>query len=253
MQGAPYRSAPRSIGPVERIYAEARTARPVLVLVAVFGLPGLALVAGFQSGDGQVFAGDRNTSVVLGALLLVVAALAVASVLRKAMLSVAVHEGGFVWLERGLPRTVLWSQVVAVRGSHVSRRVAGVEAARTHVYTFVLEGGRELVATNLLEGVTELAARFERAVAETQPSSIRKRLDAGEAVSFGPLLLTPRGVELVPVAISWTNIKEIEVVEGYIRVRSKDGATLEVEWSKVDNAPIFLQIARERLQPLGEG
>src|SRR5262249_5210895 len=146
----------------------------------------LALLTGFQSAPGEVFAGDRTTNACIGAALLAFAVFASVLVFRKSTLAVHVHANGFVWVERGISRRFLWREVVGIRSAHVSRRVQGVEAARSHVHRIILESGAELVATHMLEDVNELAARIERALEERLPT-MRSKLAAGEIVSFGPI------------------------------------------------------------------
>src|SRR5262245_23757795 len=149
--GDVYRSAaPRTLGAFERRHGSPPPVRPLVVFFAFFGLPGIALVSGFQSAPGEVFAGDRLTNGAIGAALLGFALLAAVTAARKATLRVMVHEAGLRWVENGKTRDVFWEDIASITGTHKSRRVAGNEVARTDVYRLTLDDGRALVMTNML-------------------------------------------------------------------------------------------------------
>jgi hypothetical protein len=240
-----YRSPTRELGALERRHRSSPPVRPIVALLAVFGAPGVALLTGFQSERGQVFAGDRATNTILGVVFVGAALAFCVAVLRKATLSVAVHAGGFVWSEGGARRTVLWHEIAGIRAGHVVRRAAGREV-RSHRYMIVLESGRELLATHLLTDAQLLAARVERELEERLLPSLRARREAGETVTFGPVKLTAQGIATGDGVVTWERLAKVEVEDGDIVVREADGKALRVPWATVMNAKLFLALARER-------
>jgi hypothetical protein len=239
--GAYRTGARREVGALETTYRSPPPIRPVALLLAVFGLPGLALVTGFQSAPGQVFAGDRATNAALGAVLLVAALGTCYAAVRKATLSVAVHENGLRWREAGRVRTVRWEEIVSITGSHTSRLVAGHEVATTHVHRLKLEDGHELVMTNLLERVNTLAARVVRALDARIVPAARRELADGRPVTFGPVTLDPDGTVTVLERVLLPPVR-IRVEAGTCHFSGPDGECAEVAWSQVPNAPSLVAL-----------
>jgi hypothetical protein len=223
--------------------------RAIVVILVVFGLPGLALLAGFRSAPGQTFAGDRTTNILIGAVLLGITAYTIRALFAKATLRIDEHANGLRWLERGIPRTVLWREIAEIRGASVKRTVLAVEIARTTVVRLRLENGHELVLSNMLAGVELLIARLEREVGERVLSQARATLADNGVSTFGPVALTKEEVRLADPsqAIPWSGLQRVDVANGVISFRGEPSSTIEVEWSKVPNANALLVLVEERL------
>lgn len=252
MPGAVYRSASRDLGPVERRHRSPWPVRSVAIIVAVFGAPGVALLTGFQSARGQVFAGDRATNAAIGAALSAFALWCVVQIVKKSSLAVVVHANGLRWREGGRERSIPWSEIEHVRTSRVKRLVSNVEVARTTVGRITLEDGREYVATNLLADVGELLDRVEREVALLRLPRESELLERGEARAFGPITVGPRGIELGARTVGWSELERLEISDGKLVVRAREGAALEVDWSALPNARLLVALVRARAASAGE-
>lgn len=246
MGNTPYRAPSGELGPLVRRHRSPAPVQPIILILVVFGLPGVALLTGVRSEPGQVFAGDRATNAALGAAFLAGAIACVIGLVRKSTLSVAVHEGGLYWTERGLRRKVSWTDIVGVRARLVSRLVQGVEVSRSQVFRLQLEDGRELVATHMLNDVVALVEHVERKLEARLLPAMRRALEAGETVTFGPIRLTSDGLAVSDHVVEWSQLAVVEVDDGTIFVRLKDGRAREVESSKVTNARLLLALVEER-------
>ena len=235
-----YRAAPpRTLGARERKHGSPPAVRPLVIFFVIFGLPGIALLSGFQSARGQVFAGDRMTNGAIGAALLVFAVYASVLALRKATLAVTVHENGLRWTEGGKTSVVFWEDIESITGAHTSRRVGDVKVALSHVHRLALDDGRVLVMTNMLADVSALAERVERSIMARLLPRERDELEAGNAVVFGPVTVTKDAISLG--AASVPRPARVVVDDGVIHVGDGD-ARFQVEWSKVPNASVLLAL-----------
>lgn len=161
----PYRSPSRDLGGLERRFRSPPPVRPILIVFMVFGLPGIALLTGFQSAPGQVFAGDRWTNGAIGVVLVAIAAVVIRQVAFKSTLAIALHENGLAWTERGLTRKILWDEIADIVANRTERTASGVTVARTDVYRLRLTDGTERAMTHMLGDVVELGTRVHREVA----------------------------------------------------------------------------------------
>ena len=220
--------------------------RSVAIIVAVFGAPGAALLTGFQSARGQVFAGDRATNAAIGAALSAFALWCVVQIVKKSSLSVVVHANGLRWREGGRERSIPWSEIEHIRTSRVKRLVSNVEVARTTVGRITLEDGREYVATNMLGDVGELLERVEREVVARRLPRESELLERGEARAFGPITVGPRGIALGARTVGWPDVERVEISDGTLIVRARKGPAIEVEWSALPNARVLVAIVRAR-------
>lgn len=232
-------AAPRTLGARERTHRSPPPVKAIVIFLVIFAAPGIAMMSGFQSAPGQVFAGDRLTNGAIGAVLLGFAAYASFFALRKATLSVTVHENGLRWIERGAARNVFWEDIASITGAHTSRRVAGEEIARTNVHHLTLDDGRVLVMTNMLADVASLAERVERTLMARLLPRGRVELAAGKRVTFGPVTLTKDAIEsgtkVVPLPA------RVVVEDGMIEIGEGD-TRIDVEWAKVPNARVLLAL-----------
>jgi hypothetical protein len=243
-----YRSTRFELGSLQRRHATPFPVRPLIVFFGIMGLPGIALLCGFQSAPGQVFAGDRSTNVLIGGAMLAFAVYCSRLVLGKGTLSIAVHENGFVWREKGERIVVPWTELVSIRGRHVRRLVVGAEVARTTVHRIRIANGRELVATSMLEDVDELAAKLEE-ILERRLPELRDALGKDRPVGFGPHTIDRAGMEHAGRRVPWSSIASIEVEKGVVVISAPE--RIEVEWSSIPNARLFLLLASE-LRSSGE-
>jgi hypothetical protein len=227
------------LGARERKHGSPPPVRPIAIFFVIFGLPGIALMSGFQSAPGQVFAGDRLTNGAIGSALVAFAVYASILALRKATLSVTVHENGLAWVENAKTRNVFWEDIASITGAHRSRRVAGEEIARTDVHRLTLDDGRVLVMTNMLADVGSLAERVERALMARILPRDRDALADGKSVAFGPITMMKDKIELGPKSVALP--ARVVVENGVIWIGEGD-ARIDVEWSKVPNARVLLAL-----------
>lgn len=237
-----YRSHGFELGALRRRYASPLPVRPVLLFFVILGVPGIALLTGFQSAPGQVFAGDRFTNALMGGACLAFAAYCVRLVVRKGTLSVAVHENGFVWREKGERIVVPWADVVSIRGRHVRRLVVGAEVARSAAHRIRIANGRELVATSMLDDVDEFAAQVDEVIERRLPE-LRDALAKDRPVGFGPLSIDREGITHAGRTIPWSSIATIGVEKGVVVIAAAE--RIEIEWSSIPNGRLFLSLASE--------
>lgn len=220
--------------------------RALVVFFVVFGFPGLALISGFQSAPGEVFAGDRVTNAAVGSALLAFALYLMRMAWKKATLTVAAHENGLSWHENGRTRVVPWTEIESMRDSHVQRTVVGAEVARTNVYRLRLRSGRELVATSMLTDVHALGEQVASALERRLPD-LRDALAKGRAIAFGETTLDAKGIVHAERAVPWTQIASTEVVGGAIEITPHDGAPVSIDWASTPNARLLLALIRENI------
>jgi len=239
------RYRPVELGSPRRRHTSPWPVRPVIVFFVIFVGPGLLLISGFQSGRGQVFAGDRLTNGFLGGALAAFGVYLAVLAYRKGSLSVTVHDGGFVWRENGQTLTVRWNEVASLRDSHVKRSVAGMPIAETNVYRVRLASGRELVATNMLDEVDRFGDAVVEALARRLPE-MRDTLAEGRTVRFGDVAVDGEGISYGERRVVWSALASVTVEEGELTLATNDGPPVVLEWSSVPNARLLVALISDR-------
>ncbi len=141
-------------------------------------------------------------------------------------------------------RKVEWMAWTAVQ--QIRTRSAGARGTAYAALDLRLYDGRRLRATRTLADLDALVDLVKRRALPALLEGCRRRFNQGEALSFGPLNLTPDGVQAAKKRIQWGEVQAVEVRAGrlVITARGPDGMRLQAAADRVPNIDVCVQIVR---------
>jgi Family of unknown function (DUF6585) len=109
-----------------------------------------------------------------------------------------------------------------------------------------LNGGRRLRLTRSLADLESLVQHVKRGAYPRLQACYRAKFNRGEPLDFGPLRLTPDGVQAGRKTIQWGHIQAVEVRGGQLAITAEEpaGARLRVAAAHVPNVDVCVQIIR---------
>jgi len=109
-----------------------------------------------------------------------------------------------------------------------------------------LNGDQKLRFTRSLEDLESLVQFVKRMVYPRLQESYRSRFNGGEQLDFGPLRLTPEGVQAGQKSIQWGQVRSVEVRGGRLNIAADAPAPvrIRVATARVPNVDLCVQIVR---------
>ncbi|MQY04365.1 DUF6585 family protein [Actinomadura macrotermitis] len=154
---------------------------------------------------------------------------------------VRLHTGG---VEIEGEAAYAWADLVSVTMSGVQRARRGVVRWRFDV---VAADGRTLRLDDALPDVRALGEAITAGLNEHLAPRVRDHLDAGGSVAFGPFTATPDGITKDGLGITWPAIGTVDIDNGLVSVRSRDGLrTLTATAGATPNALLLAGLAAYR-------
>jgi hypothetical protein len=136
-----------------------------------------------------------------------------------------------------------WRQVTDTR---VYVNGAYRETIRRHLFRVQMKDGRRFNWNDDYRGVGALGPRIEQEVNLRRLPSALADLNAGRAVPFDAVVVTPHGLELSQGRVAWDQISAIELIQGYVYIRDHHRAD---PWAKISvhqiaNVFVFLSVVQ---------
>ena len=133
-----------------------------------------------------------------------------------------------------------WSTVLEVRAAPAGTR--GMYAA----LDLRLDDGRRVRATRALADLDALVERVKRGAFPGLLEASRQQFNLGQTLAFGPLRLSPDGVQAGRKAVQWKDVQAVEVRGGrlVISARPPDTTRLRVAAGRVPNVDVCVQLVR---------
>ncbi len=171
----------------------------------------------------------------------VLGVLGIACLLRAWWLSrlrVEAHAEG-LRLGRGpRARWIPWPAIREVRAAGASGSYAALGLR--------LDDGRRVRLTRTLADLDALVVRVKRGAFPGLLEGSRQQVNLGETLAFGPLRLTPDGVQAGRKAIQWKDVQAVEVRGGRLVISARPPGTtrLRVTAGRVPNVDVCVQLVR---------
>ncbi len=213
-----------------------------LCLLAAPALGLLALLLGYDAYNSGGDLGSAGEAMLLplcfaGAALLI-GALVVYNAWRNWPLQAALYENGFAHYDRKGLQQVRWEQIEAVWQRVTKHYTNGVYTGTTHSYTVQAQNGVKLVLDDKLAKVEDLGNAIQAGAAKALWPKYVAALQAGQRLTFGPLVLDANGLTAGKKALQWKDIKAIKIARGVISVK-KEGGWLSWASATVPQIPNF--------------
>lgn len=234
-----YRSAAPELGPLVSVR------RVATRFGGSFSVGAIAILCFCARPVLRVMNVTQLTYVLSSVLAIVGVASAVSWALRRAFsIVIACHERGLVFHDRHGVRSVAWDDFESVR--FVPRKDSALDQLE-HGYA-VREGGRELTLPDDYTDGRFVARSIDDALADKHATTLRETLDDGREVSFGEVVVGPRGVAFGDRAAAWADIAEVRRERSVIDLLRADGRrALELDLDDVPNPRSFVELIEHRL------
>ena len=109
--------------------------------------------------------------------------------------------------------------------------------------------GREIRLDNRLQNLAELISRVKASLYPRLFPELKTSFQAGKWLYFGPLAMQTKSLRFRQVELTWEQVENIQVKNGYLAVSWKEGPesarNVRIPIAKIPNLELFLQIIRE--------
>jgi hypothetical protein len=154
-------------------------------------------------------------------------------------------EGGLILADAKGPTVwYRWDSVSCLQA--ITRRYAnGVYVGTSYVYTMIGRDGTETKVTNFYDRPAEWGPLIQQEITRAQVPAATATLEAGASIGFGPLTINRGGMATNNRSISWGDVQEIQIAQGYLRIKRAGGW---IRWSAkpvsaIPNFFVFLTAA----------
>jgi hypothetical protein len=161
-----------------------------------------------------------------------------------------VHTRG-VRLRPGILRTrnLRWQQISGVALS-ATQAVFFDSRGQTRLRAVIYPNqGKPLRLGEQLENLAELVSRIKASLYPRLLPDMKASFQAGKWLYFGPLALQAGVLRLQHAELTWQQVEDIQVKNGYLAVSWREGQgparNVRIPISKIPNLELLLQIIRE--------
>lgn len=160
-------------------------------------------------------------------------------------LRVLLFSDGFVRQTQDSEVIVPWKDIVSVWQSITSWRSHGAEAARTYVYTILLNDNTQTKLYNL-QKIQQLGQVIQHQVLRHQLPHARQTLTEGGQVSFGKLIVSAKGLTRGSTMVPWEEIDSVDMVKGSLKIYRRKGKGrshwFSIKLARIPNLSVFLTL-----------
>ena len=141
------------------------------------------------------------------------------------------------------------------------QQISGVALSATQIVFFHRRGqtrlravifpnqGRQIHLDDRLQNLAELISRVKASLYPRLLPDLKTSFQAGKWLYFGPVALQARVLHLQHAKLTWEQVEDIQVKNGYLAVSWKEGPGsaryVRIPISKIPNLELLLQIIRE--------
>jgi hypothetical protein len=181
---------------------------------------------------GQLIFGILFLILVVGIFFLVLAFMTPNLNSKRAAKRLHFFERGLILAEASGPVAFYTWDSISVLQAITQRYVNGVYVGTTYIYTLLTRDGKKVKVTNFYEKPTEWGPAIQASITRAQLPGVVASLESGASVTFGPLVINRGGIATGSKSLRWDEIKEIDVNQGYLRIKKTSG------WSRWSTKPV---------------
>jgi hypothetical protein len=183
----------------------------------------------------------------VGAPLLLVGVVGAIWTIRWGGLRVIAHQRGLRILRGSRELAVPWEDVLHVYTSGVRYGVPGVIWGSRAALLLETGDRRRLRLSQAIEGLVEVIETVKRNVYPRLLASYTREYRSGKGLPFGPISLTPQGVQKGRRSLGWGELEAARIRDGRIEMKPKAGKRLGAIRASADSVPnveICLQLVQ---------
>ncbi len=250
-------SSVTELGVPRRYFRSRGSNRVGSVLALIVSLVGalLALLYGayqafwaYQSHGPAALGAELTWPVVIALVLFLFGLLAARAVSATRKKGIVLYEQGFAVRARKGPQAWRWEGVAALTTSVTRHYFGGFHTRTTHRYTLQNWRNEQLLLNDGYEKVEELAKSIEENIFPLLYHRAAEQYNAGQTLVFGPVAIAAGGVRIGKKIYPWTNVKEVSVHHGRVKISRKDGGWFSgasAEVASIPNLNVLLSIIQQ--------
>ena len=136
---------------------------------------------------------------------------------------VALFDGGVAVRDRQGIQSWRWEDIASLTAAVTRHYSSGIYTGTSHVYTLFNQGNKRIVLSDIYVKVEELARAIEECIYPLLYSHAVDQYNAGKILVFGPVAASKAGIQIGKKTYPWTEVKEVSVHQGTVKVSRKDG------------------------------
>jgi len=158
---------------------------------------------------------------------------------------VAAYERGFAYNDRKGIQIWQWEDVLSMKSAITRHYTNGIYTGTTHVYTLTNRQNQRLVLSDSFGKVEELAKYIDQNIFPLLYAHATDQYNAGQTIIFGQVAISKAGIVIGKKTYPWTDVKEVSIHQGILKVSRKDGGWFSVASaaaSVIPNLRVLLSI-----------
>jgi hypothetical protein len=244
------------LGVVKALYSVRKTTRWSNLVIAVFCLPGSAVVFLFGlwqtytmwQQHGSAFIGKTIFPYLIFAGLLLLVGLATAwGAYDNWQKLVVIYQHGFAYRDRRGIQTYRWDEIESFFSAVTKHYTNGVYTGTTHVYTILKKDRADrLVLNDAITKVEEVANQIRDGAYPLMYKRCADTYNSGQQMTFGPVTISKSGgIQINKKNYPWDQVARVTLHQGSIQVAKKGGGWFSgasVAAAMVPNVEILLSV-----------
>ncbi|HEY47501.1 MAG TPA: hypothetical protein G4O14_12045 [Anaerolineae bacterium] len=152
------------------------------------------------------------------------------------------HTLGMVYRRGRYKEKLLWNQIQHVHTSAVSYGFSNIAWGAKTILKIHTSDGRQLHLTHALTDMNGLVEFIKSQVYPGLLEEYRRKYNQGDPLSFGPLILTAKGVQREDQMLQWEDLGRISLGRGMLSLETIDGQRIRIPAHRVPNVEICTQL-----------
>lgn len=165
--------------------------------------------------------------------------------LRSRHMCVSLYESGMTFQRGRRQQTILWNEINSIHTAAVRYGLPSLVWGAETTLILHTNNRRKIRLTQVLQDLSNLAETVKHLVYPGLLSEYRKLISQGGSLPFGPLLLTPKGVQRSRDFLSWQDIGKISLRRGRLLIPSRQNRKsrqIRVPVHRVPNIDLCVQL-----------
>ena len=164
---------------------------------------------------------------------------------RSRGLRVSLYDLGLVYQRGRQEKTLLWDQILQIHTTAVRYGLSSLVWGAQTTLELHTDDNRLVRLNHALTDLSSLAETIKRNVYPNLLDEYRRDLNQGNAINFGPLLLTLKGIQQGQRFIPWQDINQITLGRGSLLITPHEhdqGTKIRIPANQVPNVDLCVQL-----------
>lgn len=246
-----------------RVHELRKGLRTLYIVVTVLGASGLIAASGFALWSWYFAYRHYGPALVtrwslpafgIGLASMILALVGLGLILRNLNLHVGVYLSGITFRRGRQRKRIPWDRIQQIQTSSVRYGFPGLSWGMRTSLTLSLTDGRKIRISDAITDLPNLIKTVKSNVYPRLLSTCRQELNEGQALNFGPISLTPHGVQKEPVLLKWDQIHELTIERGVLLIAGSDtsrDAQIRVPTHRIPNIDLCVSCIRQIISTAG--